>query len=262
MQKKIDTKKVAEAVKSLAMDGSTLKQLKGVTNDELEAVYSLAFGYYRTGKFDEALKLFQFLVLFDHLNAKFWFGLGAVQQATKNYQDAVASYGYCSFLNLENPKPQLHAAECFLALGDKLAFIFLEEVFGGFEHTHRGVLSVKREVGVKIAKVSVYYLHQKQELVFLNPGEGDCVVIHKAVRSSCASEFVGISELGEFAENVEIDAEGDLLFALRVRVVKHARAPVVCEFKAELRDAHRIFVADVFFAGNLGAHWGIFRSGC
>ena len=32
----------------------------------------------------------------------------------------VSSYGYCSFLNLENPKPQLHAAECFLALGDKI----------------------------------------------------------------------------------------------------------------------------------------------
>jgi hypothetical protein len=37
----------------------------------------------------------------------------------KDYQGAVSSYGYCSFLNLENPKPQLHAAECFLALGDK-----------------------------------------------------------------------------------------------------------------------------------------------
>jgi len=119
MQKKIDTKKIAESVKSLIKDGATLKQLKGVSNEELEAVYSLAFGYYRTGKYDEALKLFQFLVLFDHLNAKFWMGLGAVQQVLKDYQNAVVSYGYCSFLKLDNPKPQLHAAECFLAMGDK-----------------------------------------------------------------------------------------------------------------------------------------------
>jgi len=116
---KIDTAKITEGVKTLIETGATLKQLKGVSNAELEAVYSLAFGYYRTGKYDEAAKLFQFLVLFDHLNAKFWFGLGAVQQALKDYTNAVASYGYCSFLNLENPKPQLHAAECFLALGDK-----------------------------------------------------------------------------------------------------------------------------------------------
>ena len=46
-------------------------------------------------------------------------GLGAVQQVLKDYQNAVVSYGYCSFLKLDNPKPQLHAAECFLALGDK-----------------------------------------------------------------------------------------------------------------------------------------------
>ena len=117
--KKIDTKKLADSIESLVKDGSTLKQLKGVSNDELEAVYSLAFSYYRTGKFDEALKLFQFLVLFDHLNAKYWFGQGATQQALKDYQSAVVSYGYCSFLKLDNPKPQLHAAECFLAMGDK-----------------------------------------------------------------------------------------------------------------------------------------------
>ena len=47
---KIDTAKVAEGVKNLIETGSTLKQLKGVSNSELEAVYSLAFGYYRTGK--------------------------------------------------------------------------------------------------------------------------------------------------------------------------------------------------------------------
>ena len=116
---KIDTAKVAKGVEALIKDNATLKQLKGVTNAELEAVYSLAFGYYKTGRYDEALKLFQFLVLFDHLNAKFWFGLGATQQALKDFQNAVVSYGYCSFLKLDNPKPQLHAAECFLAVGDK-----------------------------------------------------------------------------------------------------------------------------------------------
>ena len=96
-----------------------MKELKGISNEELEAVYSLAFGYYQTGKYDEAFKLFQFLVLFDHLNAKFWFGLGAVQQVMKDYKGALTSYGYCSFLDLKNPKPQLHSAECFIALGDK-----------------------------------------------------------------------------------------------------------------------------------------------
>ena len=46
--KKIDAAKITERVKALIEDQATLKQLKGVTNDELEAVYSLAFSYYRT----------------------------------------------------------------------------------------------------------------------------------------------------------------------------------------------------------------------
>ena len=115
---KITEEKIAAAAKSFA-SGATLKEVRGITNDELEAVYSLGFGYYTTGKFEEAQKLFEFLVLFDHLSTKYWFALGAVQQARKDYQKAIASYGYSSFLDLENPKPQLHAAECYLALGDK-----------------------------------------------------------------------------------------------------------------------------------------------
>ncbi len=116
---KITEEKIAEAAKAFVKDGTTLKEVRGITNDELEAVYSLGFGYYNTGRFDDAQKLFEFLVLFDHLNTKYWFALGAVQQARKDYLKAIASYGYSSFLDLENPKPQFHAAECYLALGDK-----------------------------------------------------------------------------------------------------------------------------------------------
>ena len=116
---KITEEKIAAAAKAFVKDGATLKEVRGITNDELESVYSLGFGYYRTGKFDEAEKLFQFLVLFDHLSSKYWLALGAVQQAKKMFDKAVSSYGYSSFLDLENPKPQFHAAECLLAMGDK-----------------------------------------------------------------------------------------------------------------------------------------------
>ena len=109
---------IEEAAKKF-MNGSTIKELKGIKNEELEAVYSLAFNFYRSGKYDEAEKLFNFLALFDHLNQKFWMGVGAVRQVKKDYAGAVQAYGYASFLDLKNPKPQIHAAECFLAMGDK-----------------------------------------------------------------------------------------------------------------------------------------------
>ena len=109
---------ITESAKKFT-EGATIKELRGISNNELEAVYSLAFNYYRTGKFDEAEKLFNFLAFFDHLNPKFWMGVGAVRQVRKDFSGAVQAYGYASFLDISNPKPQLHAAECFLAMGDK-----------------------------------------------------------------------------------------------------------------------------------------------
>ena len=117
--KEVTQEQIEQAAKAFIEDGATLKELKGISSAELEAVYSLAFGYYQTGKYDEAFKLFQFLVLFDHLNPKYWLGVGAVQQIMKDYKGAIQSYCYASFLDLSNPKPQLHAAECYVALGDK-----------------------------------------------------------------------------------------------------------------------------------------------
>ena len=87
---KITEEKIAAAAKSFA-NGATLKEVRGITNDELEAVYSLGFGYYTTGKFEEAQKLFEFLVLFDHLSTKYWFALGAVQQAQKAREPEAAA---------------------------------------------------------------------------------------------------------------------------------------------------------------------------
>ena len=120
MEKKIDAAQIAERVKAIIKDNATLKQLKGVTNAELEAVYSLAFGYYQTGKFNEALKLFQFLVLFDHLSQKYWTGLGSTHQMLKQYDEALAAYAQAAIFDLDNPKPMYYAALCHYAKGDKV----------------------------------------------------------------------------------------------------------------------------------------------
>ena len=116
--KQLTTEKIEAAAKAFA-DMGTIRELKGITDAEMEAIYSMGYSFYTTGRFDDAEKVFRFLVLFDHLNPRYWTGLGAVQQVKKLYGDAVTSYGYASFLDLENPKPQFFAAECFLAMGDK-----------------------------------------------------------------------------------------------------------------------------------------------
>jgi len=101
----------------------TLGDVKGITPDELEAVYAVGFNYYRTGRIEDAEKIFKFLCMFDHLNQKYWTGLGAVMQVERRLDRAIPCYGYASMLDLDNPKPQYHLAECYLAIGDKEAAI-------------------------------------------------------------------------------------------------------------------------------------------
>ena len=120
MSTEINNDTIAEAANKFATGFATMRELKVISKAEMEAVYSVGFNMYRTGRYDDAEKIFRFLVLFDHLEPKYWMGVGAVQQVRKDYQGAIASYGYASFLDLKNPKPQLHAAECFLAMGDKV----------------------------------------------------------------------------------------------------------------------------------------------
>ncbi|MBR6371957.1 MAG: SycD/LcrH family type III secretion system chaperone [Victivallales bacterium] len=115
---KLTNEQIEKAAKSF-MDMGTVRELKGITDAEMEAVYSMGFSFYNTGRYDDAEKVFRFLVLFDHLCPKYWTGLGAVAQMKRDFQDAVKFYAYASFLDIKNPKPQYLAAECFAAMGDK-----------------------------------------------------------------------------------------------------------------------------------------------
>ncbi len=107
-----------ETAKRMMKEPVTVRDLKGITTGEMEAVYSLGFNFYNTGRYDDAEKVFKFLVMFDHMTPKYWMGLGSVHQVRKDYKAAVTMYAYASFLDIHDPKPQYHAAECFLAMGD------------------------------------------------------------------------------------------------------------------------------------------------
>lgn len=118
--KKDEKSGIESMTKQILERAATLSDLKGITPEELEAVYTLGFNLYRVGRYDDAQKIFEFLVLFDHLNAKYWLAMGALYQSKKDYPKAVKCYALSSLLDLKNPKAQYHAAECFLALGDRV----------------------------------------------------------------------------------------------------------------------------------------------
>ena len=109
---------VEELARQCLEQGATLGDVRGYTDDEMEAVYSLAHNAYQQRKYDDARKLFYFLAENDHTESRFWMGLGAALQMTGGYEQALAAYGVAALLDATNPQPPLRASECYLALRD------------------------------------------------------------------------------------------------------------------------------------------------
>ena len=115
---KLDDKTIEAAVRNFA-DMGTLAEAKGLTEAEMNAVYSMGVGFYKTGNYDDAEKVFKFLVLFDHLNSRYWTAMGSLRQAQRRFAEALEAYKMATFLDLENPRPLYYSAECCVALGQK-----------------------------------------------------------------------------------------------------------------------------------------------
>lgn len=117
----LDSSVVRYLADQILNHGATLGNLKGISDNELEAVYSVAFGFYRSGKVEDAESLFRFLCLFAHLEQKYWIGLGATCQVAGKYEEALGAYGYACLLDVGDPRPALYAANCHVAMGNVVA---------------------------------------------------------------------------------------------------------------------------------------------
>ena len=100
-------------------EGATLREMRGITDAEMEAIYAMGVNFYKAGNYDDAEKVFKFLVMFDHMSSRYWTAMGSLRQVQRRFAQAVEAYKFASFLDLENPKPLYYAAECLVALGDK-----------------------------------------------------------------------------------------------------------------------------------------------
>ena len=109
---------VEELAEKCLMEGAALADVRGYTEDEMEAIYHLAYNAYRQGKYADARKLFQFLALNDHVESRFWMGLAATCQMSGEYRQAVAAYEMAAILEATNPWPPFHAGECYMAMND------------------------------------------------------------------------------------------------------------------------------------------------
>ena len=110
---------LAQIVADIAEGRTDLAVAAGLTDEDLEALYSVGHGFYTSGKYNEALEFFQVLCLCRQTEARFWFGLAASCQMLGQTDGALRAYGMAALFDTENPQISLRAAECLIKLGDK-----------------------------------------------------------------------------------------------------------------------------------------------
>lgn len=101
------------------LSGETIGMLSGRSIESVEAMYYLAHTFYGQGKYAEALKIFGILVIENHVDRRFHGGLAACMQMLRRHEEALKYYGISSMLDLTDPDPVIHMAECYLALGER-----------------------------------------------------------------------------------------------------------------------------------------------
>jgi len=112
------SKQIIDMMAKISDGVTTVAEAKGISPEELEAIYKIGFGLYTSGRYEDAQKIFEFVCLVQHTNPKFWIALGGARQARGNYREAILAYATASIHDVHLAKPHYYAAECFLAMGD------------------------------------------------------------------------------------------------------------------------------------------------
>lgn len=84
---------------------------------DYRALSQLASQALQAGRTRDAKHLYALLCRLDPLIAEGFLGLGACCQNESDYTRAVAAYGQAAILDLDDPRPSFHAAQCLFRLG-------------------------------------------------------------------------------------------------------------------------------------------------
>jgi type III secretion system low calcium response chaperone LcrH/SycD len=125
-----DDPQMMEALR-LVMNGATMAEAKGVSEKQVEGLYALAYQVYQAGDYAKAEAAFATLCLLNHLEKRFWLGLGGARRQLGKNVEAVQAFSMAAMQDLLDPVPPLQAGMCLLAMKDKenAANAFRQAVF-------------------------------------------------------------------------------------------------------------------------------------
>ncbi len=97
--------------------GRTLGSLQGIDKGHVEGLYAVAHSLYQRERYDDARRIFMYLMVLDHYDTRFMLGLASCLQMLQQYDKAIEYFSMASLFRLDDPRPTFHTAECLLAQG-------------------------------------------------------------------------------------------------------------------------------------------------
>jgi type III secretion system low calcium response chaperone LcrH/SycD len=89
---------------------------KSLSKEDVDLLYTMAYGLYQGGDYVQSRQLFRQLVVCKPLEQKHWVGLGSTLQMEKSYEEALTAWSMAALLEKDDPTPHYHAAECLFSL--------------------------------------------------------------------------------------------------------------------------------------------------
>ena len=108
--------KLALQIHELIMAGGTVGDTLNYTTQDYEALYTVGHSYYQQARYEDAFKVFAFLMVHNHLEVRFIMAYAASLQMLQKWNEAIHNYSLASALDMMNPQPVLHVCECLIGL--------------------------------------------------------------------------------------------------------------------------------------------------
>lgn len=110
------TPQILNLVTETVKNAEPYYEKRGLKSDQMEALYAAGYNFYTAGRYEDACNIFRLLCSYDHTNPRNWIALGGAAQHVNNHRSAGAAFTFAAILNPDDPVPQIHAADSFIAL--------------------------------------------------------------------------------------------------------------------------------------------------
>lgn len=108
---------LADQVTELLSHGGTIGFAMDYDEKDYEVIYALGHSLYNQGRYQEAMRTFGYLVLHNHLEKRYMNAFASSLKMLKNYKEAIKFYSFASLMDMSDPLPTYHTAECMIAAG-------------------------------------------------------------------------------------------------------------------------------------------------